>query len=183
MVGPAMNKRDLPCRRLDRLSALAGGLAACAMLLCTPALSQAPAPSPAAEEPGMFRAIGNWFKRQAEEINANFKDAGRRFDNLGREAGVAARNTVDGARDAADAVARLPKTRVVSGHEKCRLAANGAPDCLAAADAVCKTKGFGSGKSVDMTTAEVCPPKVWMSGRTTGEGCHTETFVSRALCQ
>jgi hypothetical protein len=54
---------------------------------------------------------------------------------------------------------------------------------VAAAEAVCKTKGFGSGKSVDMTTAEVCPPKVWMSGRTSGEGCHTETFVSRALCQ
>ena len=48
---------------------------------------------------------------------------------------------------------------------------------------MCKTKGFEGGKSVDMTTAEVCPPQVYLSGRNSGPGCHTETFVSRALCQ
>lgn len=169
----------------------AGSARVCAVaaaLVLMPALAAAqdmvqPAPAPAVEKPGFFGAIGQWFERQTGEINATFKDAGRRFDNLGHEAGVVARTTVDGAKDAAGVVARLPNARVVSGHEKCLTASNGAPDCLAAADAVCKTKGFGSGKSVDMTTAEVCPPKVWMSGRTTGAGCHTETFVSRALCQ
>jgi hypothetical protein len=54
---------------------------------------------------------------------------------------------------------------------------------VAAANSVCKAKGFGSGKSVDMTTAEVCPPKVLLSGRTSGPDCRTETFVSRVLCQ
>jgi len=34
-----------------------------------------------------------------------------------------------------------------------------------------------------MTTAEVCPPKVYMSGRSTGPECSMETFVSRAFCQ
>jgi hypothetical protein len=35
-----------------------------------------------------------------------------------------------------------------------------------------------------MTTAEVCPPKVLLSGRTGAVGeCRDETFVSRALCQ
>jgi hypothetical protein len=48
---------------------------------------------------------------------------------------------------------------------------------------MCKTKGFESGKSVDMTTADVCPAKVYMSGRSTGPECTTETFVSRAFCQ
>jgi hypothetical protein len=48
---------------------------------------------------------------------------------------------------------------------------------------MCKAKGFASGKSADMTTAEVCPPQVYLSGRNSGPGCHTETFVSRALCQ
>jgi hypothetical protein len=48
---------------------------------------------------------------------------------------------------------------------------------------MCKTKGFESGKSADMTTAEICPAQVYLSGRTGGAGCHTETFVSRAFCQ
>ncbi len=77
----------------------------------------------------------------------------------------------------------FPSTRVVTGHEKCTIAPNGAPDCVVAANAICKTKGFESGKSVDMTTAEVCPAQVYMAGRSTGPDCHTETFVSRALCQ
>jgi hypothetical protein len=178
-----MDQWDLPSRRVARGSALAGAAVAAMLLAAMPALSQEPASNETPERPGMFGTIGRWFTHQVDEINATFKDAGRRFHNFGQEAGVAARTTVDGAKEAADAVARLPKARVVSGHEQCRNAANGAPDCVAAAEAVCKTQGFGSGKSVDMTTAEVCPPKVWMSGRTSGEGCHTETFVSRALCQ
>jgi hypothetical protein len=48
---------------------------------------------------------------------------------------------------------------------------------------MCKAKGFDSGKSIDMTTAEVCPPKVLLSGRSSGPGCRNETFVSRVLCQ
>ena len=78
---------------------------------------------------------------------------------------------------------RIPKARVISGHAKCRIAANGAPDCVSAAEQVCRTKGFESGASLDMTTAEICPPKAWVAGRNTGDGCRTETFVSRALCQ
>ena len=70
------------------------------------------------------------------------------------------------------------------GHEKCKNAPNGAPDCVAATVALCKSKGFeNGGSSLDMTTADVCPAQVYLSGRNTGEGCHTETFVSRALCQ
>jgi len=102
---------------------------------------------------------------------------------MGRDAGDAAKSTVEGAKDAAGAVARIPVARAVSGHEKCPPAPNGAPDCVAAASTMCKAKGFDSGKSLDMTTAEVCPPKVYMSGRSTGPECSTETFVSRAFCQ
>ena len=69
------------------------------------------------------------------------------------------------------AVVRIPTARAISGHEKCQLAPNGAPDCVAAANTMCKAKGFGSGKSLDMTTAEVCPAKVYMSGRSTGPEC------------
>jgi hypothetical protein len=135
------------------------------------------------DEPGFFGGIGRWFDEQAAAFKSTFGDAGRGVENLGHEAGVAAKSTVRRAKDAADAVARIPQARVISGHEKCRIAPNGAPDCISAANAMCQAKGFESGKSLDMTTAEVCPPKVLMSGRSSGPECRDETFVSRVLCQ
>jgi hypothetical protein len=129
------------------------------------------------EEPGFFEGIARFLDR-------TFSGAGREVENFGHEAGVAAKTTVNSAKDAAGAVVRIPGARVMSGHSKCQNAPNGAPDCLAAADALCKAKGFESGKSLDMTTAEVCPPKVLLSGRSGAVGeCRDETFVSRALCQ
>lgn len=167
--------------RAGRACFLAGVL----MLFSALAAAQEAIPrgQPPREDPGFFSSIGRWFDRQAENIGSSFKGARGTVETFGHEAGVAAKSTVTGAKDAADAVARIPTARVVSGHEKCKLAPNGAPDCIAAANAVCKTKGFEGGKSVDMTTAEVCPPQVYLSGRNSGGACRTETFVSRALCQ
>jgi hypothetical protein len=167
-------------------SALACLCAAALVLISALAVAQEQAPPPAAqpqEDAGVFGSVGRWFGEQAANINSTFKDARKQVENFGHEAGLAAKTTATGAKDAADAVARIPAARVVTGHEKCFMAPNGAPDCIAAANAVCKAKGFESGKSVDMTTAETCPPKVYLSGRSTGPGCSTETFVSRALCQ
>lgn len=144
--------------------------------------AQSPGPKPT-ENQSLLGSIGNWFDEKFENFTSTFKNAGRNVENFGHEAGIAARSTVSGAKDAADAVVRIPGARVISGHEKCKNAPNGAPDCLAAAIKICKAKGFESGKSVDMTTAEVCPPRVYLSGRNSGEGCHTETFVSRVFCQ
>lgn len=128
------------------------------------------------EEPGFFTTVGKWFDQQV----SGARDA---FNNLGREAGVAAKTTADTARDAADTlVKKLPATTVVTGHEVCRIAPNGAPDCETAATNICKARGFKSGRSMDMTTAETCPAKVYMAGRSTGPECSTETFVSSALC-
>lgn len=165
-------------------------LCACALLLTVAiAVAQdytqdtAKTNQPAAvEQPSFFGSIFQWFDKQATNLNSGIKDAGSSVKNFGREAGIAAKTTVDNAKDAADAVARIPTARMISGHEKCMVAPNGAPDCLAAATSLCKAKGFDSGKSMDMTTAEVCPAKVMLSGRS-GPGCHDETFVSRALCQ
>ena len=136
-----------------------------------------------ATEPGFFERIGKWFGRQADTIGDTFQDAGKGMKNFGQEASTAAKSTVEGAKDAAGAVVRIPSARMVTGHEKCLVAPNGAPDCVAAAAAMCKTKGFEGGKSLDMTTAENCPPQVLLTGRTSGAECKTETFVSRALCQ
>lgn len=160
-------------------------LAGAIMMASALAIAQerpAAAPKPN-DEPGFFDGIGRWFDEQAAKFKSTFSDAGRGVENFGHEAGVAAKTTVNTAKDAAGAVAKIPSARVVFGHEKCKNAPNGAPDCVSAANAMCHAKGFESGKSLDMTTAEVCPPKVLMSGRVAPGECRDETFLSRALCQ
>lgn len=157
-----------------------------AVLICVAAQAFAqdtPPPAPKPQSEGFFSSVSRWFSQQSSNVSNSLKDAGQKVQNIGDEAGAAAKTTVESAKDAAGAVARIPVARPVSGHEKCQVASNGAPDCIAAANTMCKAKGFDSGKSLDMTTAEVCPAKVWMAGRTTGPECRTETFVSRALCQ
>ena len=122
---------------------------------------------------------------QSASVNSSFESARKKVEGMSKDAGDAAKTTVEGAKDAAGAVARIPTARAVSGHEKCQVAPNGAPDCVAAASTMCKAKGFESGKSLDMTTAEVCPPKVYMSrGRSTGPdapqkpSCHAPSASS-----
>jgi len=136
-----------------------------------------------AEAPGFLSAVGRWIDEQTSRLGSGLSGARSGVENLGHEAGLAARSTVEDAKNAAGAVTRIPGARVVTGHEKCTIAPNGAPDCVVAANTMCKSKGFDSGKSVDMTTAEVCPAKVYLAGRNSGPECRTETFVSRALCQ
>src|SRR5215831_1520042 len=171
--------------RLTRLCTVAfffvGGL----MLISASATAQdqaTPAQN-AQQSDGFLATVSRWFKEKTATVNSSFEDARKKVEGFNSAAGDAAKTTVEGAKDAAGAIARIPATRAVSGHEKCQLAANGAPDCVAAASAMCKAKGFDSGKSLDMTTADVCPAKVYLSGRSTGPECTTETFVSRALCQ
>jgi len=176
-----------------------GGMFACALVLASGfAVAQGAGSAPAHESPGFFTWMGQWFDHTSDNFNAGVRGMRDKFMTFGHEAGTAAQTsvdktkaaadavakaTVDNTKAAADAVARLPATRVVTGHAKCKNAPNGAPDCVAAANAVCKSKGFAGGNSVDMTTAEVCPAQVYLAGRSSGPECHTETFVSRALCQ
>ena len=180
-------KQALKFRRTGLADQSALGWLFAAILVLTSALAFAQDAAPPADKPqedtGFFATVGRWFSQQSANVNSTFKDARQKVEGFGQDAGAAAKSTVEGAKDAAGAVARIPNVRTVSGHEKCQVAPNGAPDCVAAANAICKTKGFDSGRSLDMTTAEICPPKVWMAGRSTGPECRTETFVSRAVCQ
>ena len=166
-------------------STLACAFAAAMVLMSAFAAAQDAAPpnQDTRKNDGFLAAASRWFEEQGANVGSYFKDARSKREGIGRGAGDAAKTTVEGAKAAAGAVARLSTARAVSGHEKCQVAPNGAPDCVAAASTMCKAKGFESGKSLDMTTAEVCPPKVYMSGRSTGPECSTETFVSRAFCQ
>ena len=136
-------------------------------------------PPEPASKPGFLSEVGRWF----DGLGSGLRGARSGVENLGHDAGVAARSTVEDAKSAAGAVTGISNARLVRGHEVCAIAPNGAPDCVLAANTMCKGKGFGSGKSLDMTTAEVCPAKVYLAGRNSGADCHTETFVSRALCQ
>ena len=163
----------LPCHRQNRALRGAGACLFAVAFAISAAAQDGASPR---EEPGLFEGIARWF-------DETFSGAGRQVENFGNEAGIAAKTTVNNAKDAAGAVARIPTARVMSGHAKCRNAPNGAPDCLSAAIEVCKAKGFEGGKSLDMTTAEVCPAKVLMSGRSAPGACKDETFVSRAFCQ
>jgi hypothetical protein len=169
-----------PAAHSARVCVLAGALV---MFSALAAAQEAPQPAASKPQDGFLAAATRWLSEQVRTIDTGFKDARSKVENFGREAGIAAKTTADGAKDAADAVARIPSARVVTGHEKCRLAANGAPDCVAAANDVCKARGFSSGKSVDMTTAEICPPKAYMQSHPNEAPCVTETFVSSALCQ
>jgi hypothetical protein len=98
------------------------------------------------------------------------------------------------AKGAIDAVTRLPATvglpqvglpsSMVTGRARCVAAANGAPDCLAATEALCKSKGFTAGNSLDIQSAQRCKAHVWLSGRAAEPSdCTTESFVTRAVCR
>lgn len=154
-----------------------------------PALSRAqtPPPGPAAPpaspapdtafRPGLIDAIGNFIDRSKGDVSDRLNDAQQSINRLNNAAG-------DATRDAAESLTSLPGTRMVTGRVVCATAANGAPDCKAAADELCKSKGLGAGRSLDSETAENCPVQVLLSGKPPKPGdCKMDTYVTRAVCQ
>jgi 4-diphosphocytidyl-2C-methyl-D-erythritol kinase len=87
-----------------------------------------------------------------------------------------------GTRDAADRLKQMAPAAqtMVTGRNLCPVAANGGPDCKAAADQLCKGKGFSEGRGVDIESAQKCSAKAYFSGQ---GACQTENFVTRAVCQ
>jgi hypothetical protein len=146
-----------------------------------------PADAPAAASPRIlptpsevFSGIGRLIDQSIAGVNAGVKGAGDTLGGVPSAAGDLAR----GVGDAAGTIARLPGTNIVKGWERCAEAPNGAPDCEVASVALCKTKGYERGKSLDITSAHKCPAQVWLEGRQPAAGeCRQESFVSRAICQ
>jgi hypothetical protein len=133
---------------------------------------------------GPLGAVGRWFSESFASIGSHFREAEQGVTKFGTEAGVAAKKTGTAVKDAADVVTKLPTTRVLAGHQKCTISANGAPDCHDAADKLCKRRGFTSGQTVDITSAHECPLQVTLGQREARAGeCKNVTFVSRAVCQ
>lgn len=165
---------------------------------CAWAQDAAPPPAPPQQKPGVFESIGRWFDNGASHFRDHLRGAKRRMDELGDDAaannkaisdqaakmGQGAADVGKGAADATvsamGAVAKLPTARMMSGRERCAIAPNGAPDCVSAAEALCRKHGFTSGKSMDFTSAEECPVKTLIGQ---SNECTTVTFISRAMCQ
>jgi len=157
----------------------------------TPAPPAPPGPTPPAENPGFVGVLGNWMQQgmtsMSTGIDAMFgaaKGAADAASTMAKGAAGVAKGAADAAVDTAAGVTMLPVPGVASGHEQCLLAANGAPDCRVAAEALCRARGFATGTSVDFVTSEKCQPPYRSSSRNTPEGvCTLEHFVTRALCK
>ena len=165
---------------------------------CAWAQDAAPPPAPSQQKPGVFESIGRWFDSGASNFRDHLRGAKRRMDELGDDAaannkaisdqaakmGQGAADVGKGAADATvnamGAVAKLPTARMMNGRERCIAAPNGAPDCVSAAEALCRKHGFTSGKSMDFTSAEECPVRTLIGQ---SNECTTVTFISRAMCQ
>ena len=99
---------------------------------------------------------------------------------MGQGAVDAGKSAAEATKNAVDAVAKLPAARMMKGRERCANAPNGAPDCLSAAEALCRKHGFNSGKSMEFTSAEECPVRTLLGQ---SDQCTMVTFISRAMCQ
>jgi hypothetical protein len=154
----------------------------------------APAQTEGMSRPGVFESIGRWLDQSARNVREQWHGARTRVDDLNDRAAADRKDMRDRAeemrkgaaeatRDAVDAVAKLPTSRIMSGRERCGVAPNGAPDCVAAAEILCRKHGFGSGKSMDFTSAEECPARALIGDRPSKAECTTVTFINRAMCQ
>lgn len=145
-------------------------------------------PPDASHKPGFIDVFGRFIGDSATKLNSQIKSTNETLGHLGSQTGDAAKDAALGAvgtaKDAAGTLMGLPSARIVTGRERCAIAPNGVPDCRAAADAACRGKGFGSGRSLDTQSAQKCPARAWLSGHFPAESdCQLETFVTRAVCQ
>jgi hypothetical protein len=137
----------------------------------------APAPSappPARQEnPGLLNEIGKMFEKPWSNL-PTLKSPSEAIDNLNARA-----------KDAGDSLSRMARpSPMVAGRMICPVSANGAPDCKAASDRLCQSKGFKEGKSLTTDSAETCSAKVLVPGRTRKpDDCRTDNYVTHALCQ
>jgi hypothetical protein len=167
--------------------------AAPAASAAVPPAAENPAPTnPAAENPGFVGVFGTWMQQGVTTMSSGFdamaKGAADAASTMAKGAADVAAGAATVAKDAADVavdgVTKLPVSGFAAGREQCGVASNGAPDCRAAAENLCRTRGYATGTSVDYVTSEKCPPAYRLSSRERPEGiCPLEHFVTRAMCR
>jgi hypothetical protein len=141
-----------------------------------PPAAPATEPQPT-ESPGLFNQMGKMFEKSLSAL-PSLKSTGEAIDNLGSRAKEATKG-------AGDALSRLAKPgSMVSGRVICPAGANGTPDCKLGADRLCQSKGYKDGSSLNTDSAQSCSAKVMIPGRQRqASDCHTDNFVTTALCQ
>jgi hypothetical protein len=129
-----------------------------------------PAPQPEPENPGLIHEMG----KLIDKIVPTMKSPSETMDDLNARA-----------RSAGDALSRLAKPGgMVSGRTICPAGADGTPDCKAAADKLCQSKGYREGRSLNTDSAQTCSAKVLIPGRQRKpDDCRNDNFVTTALCQ
>lgn len=141
-----------------------------ASLAPQPPPAPAPAGPPPQSRPGLIDKLGDLLRDSAEGVASGLKGTQQRIEDINK--------------GTLDTLTSIPVAGLASGRALCPRADNGAPDCYAATEKLCKDKGYTSGRSLDMETAETCNPRVYLPGYQRKDGdCRIESFVTRAACQ
>jgi hypothetical protein len=136
-------------------------------------------PAAPATRPGLFGAIGRWMDTSIDTVNSGLNSARDAVGGIGNQAGEAAK----GAADAASKVVAIPKASIVTGRQHCIRTRSGGPDCEAATDALCRSKGYKAGTSLHIQSEQNCPVWRWIAGEKPVGKCGTETYVTSAMCR
>jgi hypothetical protein len=159
--------------------------------------------TPRSENPGLIDEIGKLFERRptlfpalklplpaAEGASAPSNDAGEGLPNMSLPGSNSPSLNAPSLNSPSlnSPSSNSPGLKVPSfekGREKCPVADNGASDCKAAADALCRAKGYQQGRSTDTDATQRCSAEaLLLSGRKSAPGaCRTDYFVTRAWCQ
>jgi len=145
------------CRALN----LVGAVAVVAAVL-GPAVAQTDSPvrlastavQGSSQDPDVFDRISRWFDRSVDRLNDSLKHP-----------------------------PELPDVQIVNLRRRCEPAANGAPDCRRAAEVVCRSRGYATGRSLQTQSQQVCTLPKLFSEAAKSPLCHTETHVLRAICR
>jgi hypothetical protein len=136
-----------------------------------------------AEEESLLGRFGRWFNESMSGIASSFKDTGNRLGDLSGQVTEVAKGTAEAARGAAGTIARIPATSLVNGRAHCARAENGGPDCNAATVALCRSKGYVTGRPIEVISARKCSPERLAAGASLRDVCRSESYVTRAVCQ
>jgi hypothetical protein len=142
--------------------------------------------APRTENPGLINEIGKLLERRQPLFPAltlpSLELSPAAADRAGSD-GESAPNGKPESNDLPRLDLKIPSMQ--TGREKCPVAANGASDCKAAADALCRAHGYKEGKGTDTDATQKCSAEaLLLSGRKSQPGaCRTDYFVTRAWCQ
>lgn len=181
------------CRRLARVF---GPVAAALALLAIgtrSVVAQTPAPQPAepagappsegapsgqtSPAPSESPRLLNEMSKMFDKILPPLKSPSETIDDLHARA-------KDAVKDAGDVLSRLSPGSMVRGRMICPAGASGTADCKSGADKLCQSKGYREGRSLNTDSRQSCSAKVLIPGRQRRpDDCHTDNFVTSALCQ